>query len=372
MLGEETSKREAYLKLVEHLRGWIFGMPDSEYLMPMLELRFTPEEAEFLSQIPFLPHTAEELSERLGIPLEEIREKLDEFARRGIVTRMEGRTAVRYALGDTIFMFYRNPGWWGRDNEWNRKISPLLNKYYTDALAENFRGHPTQALRAIPINETIKDTREIMPYEDIVKIVDNFEYYSVSTCACRHRKNLDPDSESCKHETLNCLHFDRLGRYIVQNGLGKEITKEETLEILKRAADAGLVHGISNSKEGIDTICNCCPCCCLYLESIKKTPKKGHQPSNYVREMDEDRCKACGVCVEFCPMNALELKDKKIIYHQELCIGCGVCVHKCPNDACWLVRREEEQHVPENPRELVFQLLKEGGHDPQEAFEKNR
>nr|MDO8077080.1 hypothetical protein [Candidatus Freyarchaeota archaeon] len=196
MLGEETSKREAYLKLVEHLRGWIFGMPDSEYLMPMLELRLTPEEAEFLSQIPFLPHTAEQLSERLGIPLEEIREKLDEFAWRGIVTRMEGRTAVRYALGDTIFMFYRNPGWWGRDDEWNRRIAPLLNKYYTDALAEDFRGHPTQALRAIPINEAIKDTREIMPYEDILKIVDNFEYYSVSTCACRHRKNLDPDSES--------------------------------------------------------------------------------------------------------------------------------------------------------------------------------
>lgn len=87
--------------------------------------------------------------------------------------------------------------------------------------------------------------------------------------------------------------------------------------------------------------------------------------------MDEDKCKACGVCVKFCPMNALELKDNKIIYHQELCIGCGVCVHKCPNDACWLVRREEEQHVPENPRELVFQLLKERGHDPQEVFEKN-
>ena len=50
----------------------------------------------------------------------------------------------------------------------------------------------------------------------------------------------------------NCLHFNELGRYIVKNGLGREITKEETLEILKEAADAGLVHGLQNTEEAPD------------------------------------------------------------------------------------------------------------------------
>jgi electron transport complex protein RnfB len=371
MSDQKVSSKEAYAKLIDHLQNWIFGMPDSKVLLPMLKLRYTSEEAELLSRIPFLPHTAEELSEKLGIPVDKLTEQLDEFARKGIVTRMEGRTAVRYALGDSLFQYYRNPGWWGIDDEWNREISPLLNQYFIDALAQEVRGHPTKGLRAIPINETIKDSRKIVPYEDIIKVVDDFEYYSVSTCACRHRKNLDPDSENCKHETENCLHFDRLGRYIVQNGLGREITREETLEILKRAADAALIHGISNSKDGIDTICNCCACCCLFLESFENMPPKGHQPSNYIREMDEEKCKACGVCVKFCPMNALELKDEKVLYNPDLCIGCGVCVHKCPNDACWLVKREDEQDIPENPREEVVRMLKERGLNPAEVFEKN-
>ncbi|MFB0562902.1 MAG: indolepyruvate ferredoxin oxidoreductase subunit alpha, partial [Candidatus Lokiarchaeia archaeon] len=352
------------------LRNWIFDLPDSKFLLPMFELRFTPEEAEFLSKIPFLPHTAEQLSEKLDMPVDKVTEKLDEFARKGVLTRVEGRTAVRYALGDAVFMFYRNPGWWGKDDEWNRKLAPLLNQYYIDALIEDFRGHPTKGLRAIPINETIKDTRTVMPYEDIVKVIDNFEYYSVSTCACRHRHNLDPDFENCKHETLNCLHFDRLGKYIVQNGLGKEITREETLEILKKAADAGMVHGVTNSEEGMDTICNCCPCCCLFTESIRQIPK-GHQPSNYLREMDEEKCKGCGVCVKFCPVDALELEDKKVIYDLDQCIGCGVCVHKCPNDASWLVHCEGEQDYPKNQLEIASRLLKERGREPEEIFEKN-
>jgi hypothetical protein len=36
--------------------------------------------------------------------------------------------------------------------------------------------------------------------------------------------------------------------------MGREITKEETLEILKKAADAGLVHGTANHQGKRDTI----------------------------------------------------------------------------------------------------------------------
>ena len=45
------SDEKVYLELIEHLRGWIFGLPDSEYLIPMLKLRCTPEEAEIASVI---------------------------------------------------------------------------------------------------------------------------------------------------------------------------------------------------------------------------------------------------------------------------------------------------------------------------------
>jgi len=368
------SNNKIYNDLIDHLRNWIFGLPESKYLLPLFELRFTPEEAEFLSKIPFLPHTAEDLSDRLETPVVELTRRLDDLAQKGMIFRVEGRSAIRYSLPDSLFLFYRSIGWAGLDDEFNREISPLLNQYYIEAYATDYLGHPTQGLRTIPINETIQDTRKVLPYEDILKVIDHVEYYTVSTCPCSHRHNTDTDIENCKYDTLKCLHFDRLGRYIVQNGLGKEITKEETLEILKKAADAGLVHGISTTKERIDTICNCCTCCCLFLESAVKIPgiiPRGHQQSNYIREIDEEKCVACGICVTFCPMKALELNDKKVIFDPERCLGCGVCVYKCPQEACYLIHRDEEQDFPKDPREQSSRFLRERGHDPLEIFKKN-
>ncbi len=96
-----------------------------------------------------------------------------------------------------------------------------------------------------------------MPFEDVLQVVENFEFYAVTNCPCRARHNHDPDYKESQFPLEVCLHFDELGKYIVNNGLGREITKAETLEILKKSADAGLVHGISNMEENPDTICNC-------------------------------------------------------------------------------------------------------------------
>ncbi len=65
-------KEKAYQAFIEHARNWLFDLPESEQLMPILKLRFTPEEAAFLSTFPNLPHTMEQLSERLGLSAEEL------------------------------------------------------------------------------------------------------------------------------------------------------------------------------------------------------------------------------------------------------------------------------------------------------------
>ncbi len=386
----------AYNKLIEHQRLWVFGLPDSAVLMPLLKQYFTPEEAALCAEIPHLPKTPEELSPRLQIPIAILTEKLDELARRGIVQRSVGRNATRYALMDGLFWFYRASGWAGAAEPWNREISPLLNVYYRDSMANAFMGLHTKGLRAIPVRETIADTRTVMPYEDIVQVIDQVSYYTVSTCPCRHRKNLDPDSPTCKHETLNCLHFDRLGEYIVQQGMGKEITREETLEILAAAADAGLVHGISNTKTKMDTICNCCTCCCLFLEASVHMPApvpRGHQPSNYVLAIDTEVCRACGLCARRCPMGALTLAHadssaalagkgaehlselertaQDLVYDPARCLGCGVCVHKCPSQAIRLVHRDEAYDFPVTMAEQGQRMMIEQRLDPMAVFQRN-
>jgi len=379
----------AYAALAEHLRDWIFGLPESQLLMPILRTRFTPEEAGFLSRFPHRPCTMEDLTAIYDLAGEELSAVMEPMMRKGFIYRVEGKSAVRYSFPDSIFVLYRMPGWKGEDDELNQRLSPLINRYYIDHMGADILGHPTKILRAVPIAQTVEDPKVITPYEDVLAFLEREDYHTVSTCPCRHRHNLDPDFETCKHETENCLHFGRLGRYIVQNDMGREISREETLEILEAAAEAGLVHSISNTREGMDTICNCCSCCCLLLEPVKSvpSPQRGHQRSNYMLEIDHDTCKACGLCAKRCPVDALELRDKEgvpkldasgkklkakdtkeIIYHPDLCIGCGVCAYKCPTQSLKLVRRESEEDIPQNMTESGLRFLAERGRDLNKIF----
>ena len=359
------SDEKAYESLIDHIRNWIFGLPESEMLMPLMKMRFTLEEAQFLSKFPHWPTTLDELSGKFGIGPDKLLQVMDSMIRKGFIYRVSGKTAVRYSFADSIFFFYRMPGWRGETDEWNTKISPLLNQYYSDHLAVDFRGYPTKGLRTIPIGAVIEDSRQVMPFEDVVQILDKQRTFAVTTCACRHRKNMDPDSVSCKHESKNCLHFGLLADYIIQNDMGSKISKEQTLEILEAAAEAGLVHGISNTTSDMDTICNCCPCCCIFLEPLKIVPSatRGHQPSNYVLKTNPDTCLTCGLCVERCPMGALVIEEDELAFDSEKCLGCGVCAYKCPTNSLSLRRRDVEQEYPTTMGDIGRRYLAERGRD---------
>lgn len=302
-MGEE----KVYQRLIDHLREWYMGLPEAEVLLPLVKNRYTEEEASFLADFPFLPQTIEDLSRRLQEPLEELTPKLEALAENGLIFESRSGPIVRYALNDSMFSLYRSPFWSGKDDENMQELSHLANRYFDQGYGQEFGAYPTMGLRAIPIQRTISDTRHILPFEDIAQVVSQEDYFCTSHCPCRQRKKLDPEAATCRHETFNCIHFGRLARYMVKQGMGKEITREQTLEILKEAAEAGLVHGISNTREGMDTICNCCSCCCLFLESRHKLQLYGHQPSNYIVSINASTCQACGLCVERCPMKALEL-----------------------------------------------------------------
>jgi 2-oxoglutarate ferredoxin oxidoreductase subunit beta len=56
--------------------------------------------------------------------------------------------------------------------------------------------------------------------------------------------------------------------------------------------------------------------------------------------IDEQRCQGCGYCVEFCPLNCLEISKEKIsrkgdyqpvVIKAEKCNACGACVWMCPH-----------------------------------------
>ena len=52
-------------------------------------------------------------------------------------------------------------------------------------------------------------------------------------------------------------------------------------------------------------------------------------------------CKCCGICVAFCPKNALELTaDTVVLKPDHSCILCGLCVLRCPDYAIYINSKE--------------------------------
>ena len=116
--------------------------------------------------------------------------------------------------------------------------------------------------------------------------------------------------DACDHSLENCLHFGSMGRYMVEQGLARRIPAEETLQILKEANEEGLVHSVENIEGHLGTICNCCGCCCVFLETKSKMGLHTISSSSYVARVDQDLCVACGTCEARCPMNAIAVVDE--------------------------------------------------------------
>ena len=245
---------DIYQKFIEYMDNPVWEFTESEHKMPMITSFLTPEEAEFLTGFPKSNASLDEIADLKDMDPAELAEKIKTLCRKGVIYEAIQGDSVRYRLWSAGEMFLRAPFWSGRGEEPVKSMAPHATKYYMDGWYDQHRHFEITEVRALPINETVEVGTERLPYEDVLKVVDSFEYYTVSHCICRERYRLDPDYVDSPFTYETCLQFDQLGRYCVENDMGREITKEETLEILKKAADAGLVHGTANHQGKRDTI----------------------------------------------------------------------------------------------------------------------
>lgn len=166
-------------------------------------------------------------------------------------------------------------------------------------------------MRVIPIESAIDGSNKKIAYEEISTYLEAAHMYSVSDCSCRTSR--EAMGEGCGHlKEEMCIQLDHAAEYYIRTGRAKEISKEEAYELIGKAEENGLMHSIPNldSPGHTHAICNCCGCGCYAMRLANEFVNGDIVRSNYRSVVDEEKCVACGECVDVCPTNALRLGQK--------------------------------------------------------------
>ena len=194
----------------------------------------------------------------------------------------------------------------------------------------------------IQINRTLDQPVEtVLPSQIVEHFIKKANYHWIMNyCICRK-------SNDCKDYPIDygCLFLGEAALGINPQ-LGRRVSKEEALEHVKKCREAGLIHLIGRNKldamwlnvnpgNKLLSICNCCPCCCLWRILPDITPEIGRKVTRMsgVEVIVTDQCIGCGTCTEnVCFVDAIHLEHGRAVIGSD-CRGCGRCVEACPNDA---------------------------------------
>lgn len=330
----------AYSRLARALDALPNGFPASKESLELrlLEKLFTPEDAALTCQLAAHFESTEEIATRLGAPPGELRRQLKGLARRGLIEVGRTESGLGYRLLPFVVGIYEM-----QVGNLDLELAQLFEAYFQEAFTEILKVQP-QLHRVIPIGESVRNDLEIHPFESANGLVNAAQAWGVLDCICRKQKALIGDP--CGHPLDVCMVIDQRPGAFDNHETVRAVSREEAIATLQRAAEAGLVHSVSNNQAGLHYICNCCTCSCGLLRGMADLGLANVVArSAFVNRVDETLCTACAACLETCQFEALRL-DTALTIDEARCVGCGVCVPACPSEALSLVRRSEDEILP--------------------------
>lgn len=71
--------------------------------------------------------------------------------------------------------------------------------------------------------------------------------------------------------------------------------------------------------------------------------KAAKTKKSYMHYINREWCKACGICIHFCPKGVLEADEsgRPVAARPEACIGCRMCEFRCPDLAIAVAEERE-------------------------------
>jgi len=346
-------EEDVYIRIREFLDRLPGQFPATESGVELRILRrlFTPEEAEMLLMLTQYPQTPRQVAEKSGGDPEWTAEVLESMARQGSIYRFRQEDkslylAVPFIVG--IFEFHLK--------SLDRELAELIEEY-KPYLIEAGQSVTTKQLRVVPVGDSVSDETAVKTYDSIRSLVEKHDRFAVAQCICRKEQGLL--GRECERPQETCLTFGFAADYYIENGIGREISLEEVMNILDTAEDSALVLAATNSCE-IVNVCCCCGCCCGMIRAIKDMPQPARQiQSSHRAYVDPGLCDLCGTCLERCQIDALIENEEYVSVDEDRCVGCGLCVTKCPADAVTMVCREDTVTPPSDILDMSLRITRE-------------
>jgi len=311
----------------------------------LVSFLFTPEEASIFVAMPLGLTTQKEIAENLSTKdLEKLASQLETMADKGLIHIRERDgikvyEALPFVPGITEFQLMR-----GIVDERHKKIAELLRDY-ARAMMKTMMSADAPPMESyapgkkVAVDKEIDHKSTIVPFKELKELLMNTDYISVGTCICRHQAALlgKPSDKPVN----NCMILGESAKFAAERGFTTRLTKEEAIERIEEAEDAGLIHSFANSPDlYTNLLCNCYKDRCMIIRSVSKSPLPSLAVNaRWVVKINEDDCTACEACIPRCQMDALKMTDGKLTRDENRCIGCGICMWVCPTEALTLDAR---------------------------------
>lgn len=353
--------KSSYAQLVDRLNRFPQGAPPSEVLFKILSMLFTEKEAQLVALLPIKPFTAKKASKIWKMDLNSTQKILDELASRAILVDIQLNGTSEYTLPPPMAGFFEFSMMRIRNDVDQKMLAGLFYEYMNveeDFIRELFTNGQTQLGRVF-VNEPVlsnENALHVLDHERATEVIKTASHIGVGVCYCRHK--MEHMGKACDAPMDICMTFNNVAGSLTRAGYAREIDAAECMDLLHQAYDHNLVQFGENVREGVNFICNCCGCCCEAMIAARRFAILDPvHTTNFIPEIDAEKCNGCGKCVEVCPVEAMTLisandphKPKQKVAHLEenLCLGCGVCKGVCSQEGINLNERPERVITPLN------------------------
>jgi ferredoxin len=325
------SETDVYRQLQQHLDTLPVGYPPTKSGVEIRILKqvVTPEEAKIASNLKYSYfddlETLDSISTRLNslgfkYSKEELEIHLDSMAKKGAIISLEKDNTKGYGSALFIIGIFEY-----QVNKLSKEFAEDTEQYFKEALLLDIGKYPAPGqMRTIPIGITIDHEIQVASFDDV--------------------------------KNITCMGFGPMAKMYNDLGWGREISREEAIDFLKKNEEDGLVIQPGNAQKP-HFICSCCSCCCEGLSNIKLFPNPANIiETNHYAEIDSELCIGCGTCIDRCPMEAITLEDDVSSISRMRCIGCGNCISVCDSEAINLVKKDK-QGIPAETMTELYQSI---------------